>query len=199
MSIRGISSDIAKPHICAPSSTAFMKQIERSWGVVGHFAIVRSPSSVRTRSVNVRPTSMSIEFIGRSGDLAMTMFSLLLAGMQLPLADDQIAGGQASLQTVDIDFDIHGDWVPRRQVFGLHLSPATRAIELKDAHPIGIRREGVFPFHDAWMDFGRVSFGDETAALVVLASRDQIMPAAVAVPLIVIEIEIEVLGKANAF
>jgi hypothetical protein len=40
---------------------------------------------------------MSIEFIGRSGDLAMTMFSLLLAGMQLPLADDQIASGQASL------------------------------------------------------------------------------------------------------
>jgi hypothetical protein len=49
------------------------------------------------------------------------------------------------------------------------------------------------------MDFGRVSFGDETAALVVLASRDQTMPATVAVPLIVIEIEIEVLGKANAF
>src|SRR5438552_10712397 len=47
------------------------------------------------------------------------------------------------------------------------------------------------------MHFPRVAFVDETAALVVLARRGELATAAVAVPALVVEIEVQVLREAD--
>src|ERR1051326_4391201 len=47
------------------------------------------------------------------------------------------------------------------------------------------------------MHFPRVTFVDETAALVVLARRGELATAAIAVPALVVEIEVQVLREAD--
>jgi hypothetical protein len=64
-SICGSSSSMLCPICSAPSVSTSRKPTDRSYGVVGAFAVIRLSSQVRTRSVNVPPTSMSIAFMMR--------------------------------------------------------------------------------------------------------------------------------------
>src|SRR5438309_10894687 len=70
MSMEGSSSTILRLSALAPSSITLEKQTERSYGVVGTFLIRVFPPKLSTRSVNVPPTSISMEFIERPRDAA---------------------------------------------------------------------------------------------------------------------------------
>src|SRR6185312_2536243 len=196
MSMRGSSSASVMPAICAPSSTALMKQIERSCGVVGHLAMMRSPSIVSTRSVKVPPTSMSMEFIGVPS--AMAVPSLRCAGVQLAVAHEQIATRQSLLQTVDVDFDVDRNRMAGRQVFRLDLLPTARTVEFQHPHPVGIGRERVFALDDRWVDLRWIAFGDQATALVVFPRGNQLAAATIAPPRVGVEIEIEIFGESDA-
>src|SRR5437899_4292909 len=133
--------------------------------------MVRTPSRVRTKSVNVPPTSMSIELravpvdplvvvataartsaIRRSatpepfGPSAWLRRSVTASPPvrrhgQAAVGHGELAAGQAGLQPVDVELDVDGDRMARWQVLRLHLGAAARAVELEDPHPVGVGRE----------------------------------------------------------
>src|SRR6185437_6380987 len=79
-------------------------------------------------------------------------------------------------------------------VLGLDLAPAARAVELDDADPLAIGREGVLALDDRRVDLARVPLGNQQAALVVTAGRAEVTPAVVAVPALGGQVNVDVLA-----
>ena len=117
--------------------------------------------------MNVPPTSMSIVFIAADQPL---------------VADLQLARVQALAQPVEVDLDVVRDRVPGRQVLGLDLGEAARAVELDDPHPVRVGRERVLGVDQRLVDLARVALVDLAAVLVVLARRAEVVVADAAVP-----------------
>src|SRR5262245_59537843 len=104
---------------------------------------------------------------------------------------------EAALQVVDVELDVVRRRVPGRQVFGLDLRPATGTIVLEDPTPPGVRREReaiLLVVEDRPMDLLRLAVVDEQPALVVLASRAEILLTAPATPALFAELDLEILG-----
>src|SRR5204863_8947976 len=107
---------------------------------------------------------------------------------QAAVLDPDLTTGQAGLQPVDVELDVDGDRVAGREVLGLHLGAAARAVELEDPHPVGVGRERERPLDQRRMDLPGVAFVDETPLLVGPAGRDELGVAAVAAPRLTVEV-----------
>src|SRR5215210_801863 len=147
-------------------------------------------------SVKVPPTSTSMVLRTVSG--ASRTCSLAVVDKAV-LRDGQLAVGDALLQLIYIDLDVVRDRVPRRQVLRLDLGAAPGTVELDDAHPLGIRGEGVLALDEGLVDLARVALVDEAALLVVAAGRAEAVPAHVAVPALVREVEVQILRYTKPF
>src|SRR6266567_1121238 len=117
--------------------------------------------------------------------------SLAAGNDQPPFPHLDLACREPLLQPVDVDGDIGGDRMPRRQVLRLHLSAARRAVELQDADPLGIGGEGVVALDQRRVDLPGV-------AVVLLARGGQRRVAAVAAPHLLVQIQVEVLGETQS-
>ena len=86
----------------------------------------------------------------------------------------------------------------RREVFGFDLGSAAGAIDLDDSDPLRIGRE-IEIASDQWrMNFRGIAVVEQAASLIVLARRANDMPAAIAQPNLVLEVQIEVFSDANS-
>ena len=109
----------------------------------------------------------------------------------MAVVEHQLTGREARLDGVEVELGGVGDGVPRRQVLGLDLQSAARAIELEDAYPLRIGREGELARDQRWVDLGRVTLGDQQPALDVVARVAEILAALAADPALGFEVEIE--------
>src|SRR5277367_4731546 len=85
-----------------------------------------------------------------------------------------------------------------RQILGIDLRATARTVELDDAHPQRIRGKTELAVDDRCVDFTRVAIVKQASFLVVLACRTKRMPAAIAHPLFLINLEIKVFSHPDA-
>src|SRR5215510_1318037 len=88
--------------------------------------------------------------------------------------------------------------MPWGQVFRFHLRAAAGTIKFDDPYPQGIGGEGVLAFHERRMDFARIALIEKAPAFVVFARRSEYVSAAIAGPPFIAEMQVQVLGDANA-
>jgi len=114
------------------------------------------------------------------------------------ILEDEFSALEPLSQRVEIDFDVVGNRVAGRQVLGFNLGATSGTVEFDDPHPQWIGRETEITLDDREMHLSWVSIVQQATSLVVLSRRAQNAVAAIAKPLLPIQIEIEILSNPNA-
>src|SRR5262249_17029811 len=114
------------------------------------------------------------------------------------IVDVQFPAIQPGFQGIEIELDVPGNGMTRRQIFGFDLGAATGAIELDHPHPQGIGSKGVLPVNDWRVDFAGITIIEQQSLLVVVTRRAQSLAAAVADPHFAVELEVEVFSNTDA-
>src|SRR5262249_8015022 len=91
--------------------------------------------------------------------------------LQTPSADDHRAGSKPLLQPIEVDRDVIGERMSRRQVLGFDLRPTARAVVLDDTNPLWIRGEIEFAGDKRRVNLLGIAGVDEAAFLVAFAPR----------------------------
>src|SRR5277367_6354477 len=84
------------------------------------------------------------------------------------------------------------------QVFRFDLRAAAGAVEFDNANPKRVRRKTERAGNEWRMNFARVAVVEKAAAFVVFARRADRVAAAIAEPLLAVEIEVQIFGDAEA-
>src|ERR1700745_3022597 len=147
---------------------------------------------------------MSTEIRFTSGSFSEVAGDAQRLGGDIAAERDHGAGrprGPLGPQRVDVDLHVVGRRVARRQVLGLDLRSAARAVELQDPAPGRVRGEGELVA--AGSDQGAVGLAgiaivDQRAFLVVAARRAEVVAAAPAAPPLGFQVDLEILGHRDA-
>src|SRR5450755_1682503 len=193
-------------------SRASLNPSARLWWVVKALASMHCPSQTKKQSVKVPPMSTEMRFMVVVISFLAQGLAGVGIGVRVPLdvgtgavGDGGHRVGAALLplgaQGVDVPEHVDGGRVARRDVLGLDLGGAARAVELEDAAVARVRGEGeLIPVRvdDRLVDLPGGTVVDQRALLVVAAGVAEVVVTHPAHPPFCIQVDEQVLGHRNS-
>jgi hypothetical protein len=103
------------------------------------------------------------------------------------------------LKLLYVYFHVMGQWMSGWQVFCVDEDAAAGAVTLDDAAPTGIWYESEFSFDDGLVHFFGIKIPNQTALFEITRCRTDIMVAVVALPSLLLKVDIQVFGNLNFY